>query len=162
MGKQPVWSLWICPVTSIGFMYTQFVRIRGLLSIVMMGGELWIGSGVVLRTLSGVAWRVDRRPFLPWRRCPLPLAMDFGRCVRTSVLVNPGHVAEYPASMALSHVDGTGLPHAWRRYRTMSPCFVNSWTLLMEACCSWPLHCCPVQCCWQMCLRHCFWSDLEH
>ena len=55
-------------------------------------------------------------------RWPLEVAMIFGKCARTSLLVRPGHVLKNPVLMAAIHVLGTGLNHALWRYNNMSRC----------------------------------------
>ena len=37
-------------------------------------------------------------------RCPFAVAIDLGRCLRTSLEIRPGQVAKYPASMDLVQV----------------------------------------------------------
>jgi hypothetical protein len=43
---------------------------------------------------------------------PFEVATDLARCLRTRSIVRPGHVAKWPALMALSQVDGLE-PSGW-------------------------------------------------
>ena len=52
--------------------------------------------------------------------CPLVVASDLGRCLRTSCNDSPGHVVKLPLSIAAHHVDETGDPAARCKYQTMS------------------------------------------
>ena len=50
------------------------------------------------------------------RRCPLAVAVDFGRWWRIKLVVRPGHDRKCPLWMALRRVDTTGLKAAaWRK-----------------------------------------------
>ena len=51
---------------------------------------------------------VERWFFRVWSRWPWYIAIDAGGYCRTSCVVRPGHVAKWPASIALHHVDKAG------------------------------------------------------
>ena len=48
--------------------------------------------------------------------CPLVVANDLGRCLRTNCDDSPGHVVKLPLSIAAQNVDGTGDPTVWCKY----------------------------------------------
>ena len=84
--------------------------------------EFWI---VVLDFAGGLLFFsfVERRFFLVWFKCPLEVAMDFGRCLLMRSLVRPDHVSKKPYLIADSHVDVTGLNIVtWRK---------AAWSLLL-------------------------------
>ena len=67
-------------------MVTMLCRTLPCLAIVVIAhgdDEMSDGGGIL----------VDRVFFLAWRMCPLAVATDFGRYLRTSLAVRPGHVA---------------------------------------------------------------------
>ena len=74
--------------------------------------------GVVMTVLASVGARVgqsldvDRRFLGAALRCPLAVARDLGRYLRTASAVRPGHVAKKFFSLACVHVDIGGLKHA--------------------------------------------------
>jgi hypothetical protein len=59
-----------------------------------------------LACLGGLV--VDRMFLKVCRMCPLTVASDFGKCLRTNSLVSPGQVVK-PLSMALMNADSVGL-----------------------------------------------------
>ena len=89
MGKRPVWSVYMQPVASMAETYMQLVR-------------SWVGGVVCTLACVGMVCLVVDRMFLNvWRRWPLTVASDFGRCFRTISLVSPGHVVRNVLSMAV-------------------------------------------------------------
>ena len=78
------------------------------------GGSV-ITMELVVRLGGGGFGFVDRRFWPICRRCPLTVALDFGRCFLTRSAVRPGQVVKKHALMACIQMDGTGLKAAlWR------------------------------------------------
>ena len=75
--------------------------------VVISAGVFGVGAD------DGVGCLVERMFIFVLRMCPLAVATDLGRCLRTRSAVRPGQVAKKPWSMAAIHVDGTGLNAAW-------------------------------------------------
>ena len=86
-----------------------------------VGSSVFI-SGVANSGCAGAVGLVKHWLMRAVRRWPLEVAMIFGKCARTSLLVRPGHVLKNPASMAAIHVLGKVLKHALWRYDKMSCC----------------------------------------
>ena len=61
---------------------------------------------------------VDRTFFRVWSMCPLIVAANFGKCLRTAAVVRPGQDWKNPFCMAEIHVERTGLKAAAWRYFT--------------------------------------------
>jgi hypothetical protein len=72
---------------------------------------------------------VDRKFFGVALRCPLAVARDLGKYLRTASAVRPGHVTKKLSSMAWVQVDMLGLKHA-RCRKSMSCTFVFCWYAL--------------------------------
>jgi hypothetical protein len=84
-----------------------------------------------------LALAVDRMFLNFWLRCPLTVALDFGRCFLTSWLVSPGQVVMNPLPIAFVHADVVGLKQHWWRYCTRLALVVVSYTLLARGCACW-------------------------
>ena len=78
---------------------TSNVRVRGSTTSVISG-----------KSLSSL---VDRKPFLTSFMCPFAVPTDLLRCLRTVGVVRPGKVVKFPAEMAATKEETTGLQADW-------------------------------------------------
>ena len=110
MGNRPVWS--------------EYDLLKGLLSItdakislVFWLPDSWLGekSSESLMDNNGTVVFVERMCCCCPRKCPLAVATDLGRCLRTRSVVRPGQEIKCPRLIARTRDDTTGLNNvAWR------------------------------------------------